>query len=126
MNRALTDLPVDRSSVAEVALQELQDRIEASCLESSYAAMVFDLCVGQVSLEQAFQEIHQKAMEEMVGLLDARVLTDDAAMDACLEKIAEESERVAWAALERGTETLREGLAMLEGNKFAQDSPYLN
>jgi hypothetical protein len=126
MNRVLTDLPVDRSSVAEVALQELQDRIEASCLESSYAAMVFDLCIGQVSLEQAFQEIHQKAMEEMVGLLDARVLADDAAMDACLEKIAEQSERVAWAALERGTEKLREGLAMLEGNKFAQESPYLN
>lgn len=126
MNRALTDLPVECSSVAEVALQELQDRIEASCLEMSYAGLVCDLCIGQASLEQAFQEIHQRAMEQMVGLLDARVLADEAAMDACLEKIAQESERVAWAALERGTEALREGLAILEGNKFAQDSPYLN
>ena len=126
MSRMLTDLPVERSSAAELALQELQDRIEASCLESSYAGMVCDLCVGQASLEQAFQEIHQKAMEQMVGLLDARVLTDEAAMDACLEKIAQESERLAWAALEQGTEALREGLAVLEGAKFAQDSPYLN
>jgi hypothetical protein len=125
MNRA-TDLPVEHSGAAEVALQELQDRIEASCLESSYAGLVCDLCVGQVSLEQAFQEIQQKAMEQMVGLLDARVLTDEAAMEACLEKIAMESERVAWAALERGTEALREGLAMLENGQLSNDNGYVN
>ena len=125
MNRA-TDSPVEHSGAAEVALQELQDRIEASCLESSYAGLVCDLCVGQVSLEQAFQEIQQKAMEQMVGLLDARVLTDEAAMEACLEKIAMESERVAWAALERGTEALREGLAMLENGQLSNDNGYVN
>jgi len=126
MNRALTDLPVERSSAAEVALQELQDRIEASCLESSYAGMVCDLCMGQVSLEQAFQEIQQKALEHLVGLLDAGVLTDEAAMEACLEKIAAESERVAWAALEQGTEALREGIATLESGKLSYDNGYVN
>jgi hypothetical protein len=118
--------PVEDRSVAELALQELQDRIEASCLESRYAGMVCDLCIGQVSLEQAFQEIHQKAMEQLVGLLDARVLDDEAALDACLEKIAEESERLAWAALERGTEALREGLAMLEKGQAVLDSGFVN
>ena len=126
MNRAQSEMSIEYNTMAEVALQELQDRIEASGLESSYAGMVCDLCVGQVSLEQAFQEIHQKAMEQMVGLLDARVLEDECAMDACLDKIAQESERVAWAALERGTEAMREGIAMLEGAKFVQDNGYVN
>lgn len=126
MNRAQTDVRAERSSMAEVALRELQDRIEASCLEASYVGMVCDLCLGQVSLEEAFREIHQKAMEQMLGLLDVRVLEDDAAMEACLDKIAEESERVAWAALEQGTEALREGIAMLESGKLVPDSGYVN
>lgn len=126
MNRAQTEMRAERSSVAEMALRELQDRIEASCLESSYAGMVCDLCMGQVSLEEAFREIHQKAMEQLLGLLDVRVLEDDSAMEACLDKIAEESERVAWAALEQGTEALREGIAMLESGKLVPDSGYVN
>ena len=126
MNRAQTDLQAANTSVAEMALQELQDRIEASGLEASYADLVCDLCIGQVSLEKAFTEIHQKALEEMVNLLDASVLDDEVALGACLDKIAEESERLAWKALERGTEALRQGIAILEGAAFVQDNGYVN
>jgi hypothetical protein len=126
MNRLQTERKYMGTSVAELALQELQDRIEASGLESTYAGLVCDLCVGQISLEKAFEEIHQKAMEHMVGLLDARVLEDEVAMEACLEKIAKESERLAWNALEKGTEALREGISILDGEEFIQDSGYVN
>jgi hypothetical protein len=126
MNRIQTESQAMDTSVAELALRELQDRIEASGLESSYAELVCDLCVGQVSLEKAFGEIHQKAMEQMVGLLDARILEDELALEACLDKIAKESERVAWNALEQGTEALREGLAILEGGESFCDGGYVN
>jgi len=126
MDRAQTEIRAERSGVAEVALRELQDRIEASCLESSYVGMVCDLCMGQVSLEEAFREIHQKAMEQLLGLLDVRVLDDDGAMEACLDRIAKESERVAWAALERGTEALREGIAKLESGELVSGNGYVN
>jgi hypothetical protein len=62
----------------------------------------------------------------MVGLLDARILEDDVALAACLDRIAEEAERVAWQALERGTEALREGIAMLEGQKGFLVGDYVN
>jgi hypothetical protein len=126
MNRTQTESQAMVTSAAELALRELQDRIEASGLESSYAELVCDLCVGQVSLEKAFGEIHQKAMEQMVGLLDTRVLEDEIALKACLEKIAQESERVAWNALEQGTEAIREGLAILEGGESLGDGGYVN
>jgi len=126
MNRGQTDSHAIDTSAAELALQELQDRIEASGLEATYAGLVCDLCVEQVSLEKAFGEIHQKAMEHMVGLLDARILEDEIALEACLEKIAEESERLAWSALERGTEALREGIAILQGDEFIPDNGYVN
>lgn len=126
MNRTQMESQAMDSSVAELALRELQDRIEASGLESSYAELVCDLCVGQVSLEKAFGEIHQKAMERMVGLLDTRILEDEIALEACLEKIAQESERVAWNALEQGTEALREGLAILEGAESLGSGGYVN
>ena len=126
MNRTQTESQATETSVAELALRELQDRIEASGLESSYAELVCDLCVGQVSLEKAFGEIHQKAMEQMVALLDTRILEDEVALEACLEKIAQESERVAWKALEEGTEALREGLAILEGGESLVDGGYVN
>ena len=126
MNRTQTESQAMDTSVAELALRELQDRIEASGLESSYAELVCDLCVGQVSLETAFGEIHQKAMERMVELLDTRILEDEIALEACLEKIAEESERVAWSALEQGTEALREGLAILDGGESLGDGGYVN
>jgi hypothetical protein len=126
MNRTQTESQAMETSVAELALRELQDRIEASGLESSYAELVCDLCVGQVSLEKAFGEIHQKAMEQMVALLDTRILEDEVALEACLEKIAQESERVAWKALEEGTEALREGLAILEGGESLSDGGYIN
>ncbi len=126
MNRTQTETTAMDTSVAELALRELQDRIEASGLESSYAELVCDLCVGQVSLEKAFGEIHQKAMERMVELLDTRILEDEVALEACLDKIAKESERVAWNALEKGTEALREGLAILEGGEGLGDGGYVN
>jgi hypothetical protein len=126
MNRTQTETQARGTSVAELALRELQDRIEASGLESSYAELVCDLCVGQVSLEKAFVEVHQKAMERMVELLDTRILEDEIALEACLEKIAEESERVAWSALEQGTEALREGLAILDGADSLGDGGYVN
>jgi hypothetical protein len=126
MNRTQTETQARVTSMAELALRELQDRIEASGLESSYAELVCDLCVGQVSLEKAFGEIHQKAMERMVELLDTRILEDEVALEACLEKIAEESERVAWSALEQGTEALREGLAILDGAETLGDGGYVN
>jgi hypothetical protein len=126
MNRTQSESQAIVTSVAELALRELQDRIEASGLESSYAELVCDLCVGQVSLEKAFGEIHQKAMEQMVGLLDTRILEDEIALKACLEKIAQESERVAWNALEQGTEAIREGLAILEGGESLGDGGYVN
>jgi|SRR6516165_3456683 hypothetical protein len=118
MNRAQAEQKAVGTSVAEIALQELQDRIEASGLESKYTGLVCDLCIGQVPLEKAFGQIHEKAMEQMLGFLDARILEDAVALDACLDRIAEEAERVAWHALERGTEALREGIAMLEGQGF--------
>jgi len=114
------------TSAAELALQELQERIEASGLEATYAGLVCDLCVEQVSLEKAFGEVHQKAIEHMVGLLDAKILEDELALQACLDKIAQESERLAWSALERGTEALREGIAILEGTAFMPDGGYVN
>ncbi len=126
MNRTQTESQTRETSVAEMALRELQDRIEASGLESSYAELVCDLCVGQVSLEKAFGEIHQKAMEKMVELLDTRIMEDEVALGACLDKIAHESERVAWNALEKGTEALREGLAILEGAETLGDGGYVN
>ena len=126
MNRTQTEIQARDTSMAELALRELQDRIEASGLESSYAELVCDLCVGQVSLEKAFGEIHQKAMERMVEFLDTRILDDEIALEACLEKIAEESERVAWSALEQGTEALREGLAILDGAESLSDGGYVN
>jgi hypothetical protein len=126
MNRTQTETQARVTSMAELALRELQDRIEASGLESSYAELVCDLCVGQVSLEKAFGEIHQKAMERMVELLDTRILEDEVALEACLEKIAEESERVAWSALEQGTEALREGLAILNGAETLGAGGYVN
>ena len=126
MNRAHAEQKAVGTSVAEVALQELQDRIEASRLESKYTGLVCDLCIGQVPLEKAFGQIHEKALEQMVGFLDARILEDEVALEACLDRIAEEAERVAWQALERGTEALREGIAMLEGDKGFLGGDYVN
>jgi len=126
MNRAPAGGKMRQISAAETALQELQDRIEASGLENKYTGLVCDLCIGQVSLETAFGEIHEKAMEQMVALLDAKVLEDEIALEACLARIAEESERVAWQALERGTEALREGIAMLDGEKPLLGEGYVN
>lgn len=125
MNRVRWEIE-SRAREAELAVRELQERIEASGMEKTYAGMVCDLCVGEVTLEQAFGEVQQKAMEQMVGLLDARVLEDEAALSACLERIAAESERVAWKALEEGAEALREGIEILEGERNWASGEWVN
>jgi hypothetical protein len=104
-------------SVAALTIRELQGRIEASHLEAAYSEMAFDLCLAQVSLQEAFAQIQGKALEHMVGLLDSRILEDEALMKVCLEMIAEEAESVAWNALQRANEALRDGLAILDGRE---------
>ena len=68
----------------------------------------------QVEPEQALERIQEKALEQLVSLLDTRILSDAEAMDDCLGLIAEESGRIACEALEKGMARLREGLALLE------------
>ena len=50
----------------------------------------------------------------MVAMLDAHILSDEAAMKSCLDMVATESEQVAWQALEKGTDALREGLDLFD------------
>lgn len=57
-------------------------------------------------------------MEKMVPLLDTKILDQADIVQSCLEMVAEESERVAWSALRKGTELLEEGLAILEEGKI--------
>jgi hypothetical protein len=83
-------------------------------MEDSFVEMACDLCLEQVPVEMAFQRIQDKALEKMVPLLDTKILGVPEAIQSCLEVVAEESERVAWCALQKGTEMLEEGLAFLE------------
>lgn len=99
---------------AQVATSELKGRIQRIHLVESLAAMACDLCLEQVPVETAIQKIQDKALEKMVPLLDTKILGDPDAMQSCLEMVAQESERVALKALQRGTEMLEEGLAILE------------
>jgi hypothetical protein len=78
------------------------------------AGMCAELCMEQVEPEQALERIQEKALEQLVSLLDTRILPDAEAMDDCLGLIAEESGRIACEALEKGMARLREGLALLE------------
>lgn len=98
----------------EIATSELKGRIRKIRLEEALTEMACDLCLEQVPVEMAIQKIQDKALEKMVPLLDTKILCDPAAMQSCLEVVAEESERVALKALQRGTEMLEEGLAILE------------
>ena len=54
------------------------------------------------------------------------ILGDSAAVRSCLEVVAKESERVAFAALEKGSALLEEGLAILDGQLELPDSGYVN
>jgi hypothetical protein len=103
---------------AETATSELKGRIRRIHLEESLTEMACDLCLEQVPVETAIQKIQDKALEKMVPLLDTKILSDPVAMQTCLELVAEESERVALKALQRGTEMLEEGLAILENGEI--------
>lgn len=111
----------------ETATSELKGRIRRIHLEESLTEMACDLCLEQVPVETAIQKIQDKALEKMVPLLDTKILSDPVAMQTCLELVAEESERVALKALQRGTEMLEEGLAILENGdiELPQDG-YIN
>jgi hypothetical protein len=81
----------------------------------------------QIPIETAFQKIQDHAMEKMVPLLDTKILGDAEAIQGCLELVAEESERVAWRALQKGTAMLEEGLAILEeGGLQLPEGGYVN
>jgi hypothetical protein len=100
--------------MARSATSELKGRIQRIHLEEALVEMACDLCMEQVPVELAFQQIQDKAMEKMVPLLDTKILDHADVMQSCLEMVAEESERVAWSALRKGTQLLEEGLAILE------------
>lgn len=102
----------------QAASSELKGRIRRIRLEESLTEMACDLCLEQVPVEMAIQQIQDKALEKMVPLLDTKILGDPAAMQHCLEIVAEESERVALKALQRGTEMLEEGLSILEDGEW--------
>ncbi len=102
------------AGMAQHAKNELKGRIRKIRLEESLAELACSLCIDEVPVEMAIQRIQDKALERMVPLLDTRILDNADAMQSCLETVAEESERVAWKALEIGTEMLEEGLTILE------------
>jgi predicted subunit of tRNA(5-methylaminomethyl-2-thiouridylate) methyltransferase len=105
---------------AAIATQELQARIRASRLGDVLAGMACDLCLEQVPVEEALQLIQERAIERMVAMLDTGILTDEAATKGCLDLVAIESEHVAWQALEKGTDALREGLEIYDGLQSAE------
>jgi hypothetical protein len=115
------------SGIAQAAKSELKGRIRRIHLEDSLAELACGLCMEEVPVEMAFQQIQDKAMEKMVPLLDTKILGDAEAIRGCLELVAEESERVAWTALKKGTEMLEEGLAILEeGELELPEGGYIN
>jgi hypothetical protein len=103
-----------------LATQELRVRIRASRLGDVLAGMACDLCLEQVPVEEALQRIQERAIERMVAMLDTGILSDEAAMQSCLDIVAKESERVALQALEKGTDALREGLEIYDGLQSAE------
>ncbi len=115
-----------RQTFASIAAEELQMRIAASGLGDALADMACDLCMEEVPVEEAFQKIQVSAIEKMVGMLDATILTDEVALKRCLETVTAESERAAWQALEKGTEELRDGLALLEEVQGLERNGYVN
>jgi hypothetical protein len=102
------------SSGLAQAKNELKGRIRRIRLEDALVEMACGLCIDAVPPETAFQKIQDKALEKLVSLLDTKILHDPEAIEGCLQVVAEESERVAWKALQKGTEILEEGLTMLE------------
>ena len=115
-----------KQSFASIAVEELQMRIEASGLGDALARMACDLCLEEMPVEEAFQKIQESAIVKMVRMMDASIVADEGALASCLEMVTRESERVAWAALEKGTEELREGLALLEEVRGIEKNGYVN
>lgn len=115
-----------KRTFASIAAEELQLRIAASGLGDALASMACDLCMEEVSVEEAFQKIQESAIQKMVRMLDSTILSDEGALKSCLETVSAESERVAWQALEKGTEELREGLALLEEVRGLENNGYVN
>ncbi len=105
---------------ATIATQELKVRIRASRLGDVLAGMACDLCLEQVPVEEALQMIQECAIERMVAMLDTGILSDETAMQSCLDIVAKESEHVALQALEKGTDALREGLEIYDGLESAE------
>jgi predicted subunit of tRNA(5-methylaminomethyl-2-thiouridylate) methyltransferase len=103
------------------ARTELRRRIRASHMADALAGMCAELCMEQVEPEQALERIQEKALEQLVSLLDTRILSDAETMDDCLGLIAEESGRIACEALEKGMARLREGLALLESLESSEE-----
>lgn len=103
------------------ARTELRRKIRASHIAEELAGMCADLCMEQVEPEQALERVQEKALEQLVSLLDTRILTDTEAMDDCLGLIAEESGKIACEALEKGMARLREGLALLESLESSEE-----
>ena len=104
--------------LAQTAKSELKGRMRRIHLEDALVELACGLCMEEVPVELAFQKIQDKALEKLVPLLDSKILGDKEAVQGCLEMVAEESERVAWKALQKGTEMLEEGLAILEDGEF--------
>lgn len=104
--------------LAQAAKSELKGRIRRIRLEDSLAELACGLCLEEVPVETALQRIQDKALEKMVPLLDTNILGNAEAIQGCLELVAEESERVAWKALQKGSEMLEEGLAILEESQL--------
>ena len=113
----MSDARIDtNTALVEVAKSELKGRIRRIRLEDSFVELACGLCLEQVPVETAFQQIQDKALEKMVPLLDTNILGDPEAVQICLEVVAEESKRVALKALQKGSEMLEEGLAILEAS----------
>jgi hypothetical protein len=113
--------------LTQLAKSELKGRIRRIHLEDSLVELACGLCMEQIPIETAFQKIQDHAMEKMVPLLDTKILGDAEAIQGCLELVAEESERVAWRALQKGTAMLEEGLAILEeGGLELPEGGYIN
>jgi hypothetical protein len=110
----------DSGTRTAIATQELKVRIRASRLGDVLAGMACDLCLEQVPVEEALQMIQERAIERMVAMLDTAILSDEVAMQCCLDIVARESEQVALQALEKGTDALREGLEIYDGLQSAE------
>jgi hypothetical protein len=113
--------------LAQAAKTELKGRIRRIRLEDALVELACGLCLEEVPVEMALQKIQDKALERMVPLLDTKILGNAEAVQGCLELVAEESERLAWKALQKGTEMMEEGLAILEdGGLELPEGGYLN